>query len=73
MAAVYHLGTSSIGYFRFHGLTGGHRYNYSDEELAQWAETIKQVKAEECYVYFNNDYRAYAVGNCRKLAGLLKS
>lgn len=65
--------TSSIGYFRFHGLTGGHRYNYSDEELAQWAETIKKVKAEDCYVYFNNDYQAYAVSNCQKLAGLLKS
>jgi uncharacterized protein YecE (DUF72 family) len=65
--------TSPVAYFRFHGLTGGHRYNYTDEELAQWAETIKQVKAEECYVYFNNDYQAYAVSNCQKLAGLLKS
>jgi len=64
--------TSSVAYFRFHGLTGGHRYNYSDEELAQWAETIKKVKAEESYVYFNNDYQAYAVSNCQKLAGLLK-
>jgi uncharacterized protein YecE (DUF72 family) len=65
--------TSPVAYFRFHGLTGGHRYNYTDEELAQWAETIKQVKAEECYVYFNNDYQAYAVSNCQKLAELLKS
>ena len=65
--------TSPVAYFRFHGLTGGHRYNYTGEELAQWAETIKQVKAEECYVYFNNDYQAYAVSNCQKLAELLKS
>ena len=64
--------TSPVAYFRFHGLTGGHRYNYADEELTQWAETIKAVKAEECYVYFNNDYQAYAVSNCQKLTGLLK-
>jgi uncharacterized protein YecE (DUF72 family) len=63
--------TSPIAYFRFHGLTGGHRYNYSDDELAHWAETIKKVKAEECYIYFNNDHQAYAVSNCQKLAELL--
>jgi uncharacterized protein YecE (DUF72 family) len=65
--------TSTVAYFRFHGLTGGYRYEYSDQELARWAETIRQVKAEECYVYFNNDYQAYAVANCQKLAGFLKS
>jgi uncharacterized protein YecE (DUF72 family) len=65
--------TSPVAYFRFHGLTGGHRYNYADEELAQWAETIKAAKAEECYIYFNNDYQAYAVTNSQKLAELLKS
>ena len=64
--------TCDIAYFRFHGLTGGHRYNYTDEELGRWAETIQTAKAEECYVYFNNDYQAYAVANCQKLAGLLK-
>jgi uncharacterized protein YecE (DUF72 family) len=64
--------TSPVAYFRFHGLTGGHRYDYTDEELAQWAEIIKKVKAEECYVYFNNDYQAYAVSNCQKMGGLLK-
>jgi uncharacterized protein YecE (DUF72 family) len=64
--------TSPVAYFRFHGLTGGHRYNYADEELVQWAETIRAAKAEECYIYFNNDYQAYAVANCQKLAGLLK-
>lgn len=65
--------TSSVAYFRFHGLTGGYRYNYPDEELAQWAETIRKVKAEECFVYFNNDYQAFAVSNCRKLSSFLRS
>ncbi len=65
--------TSSTAYFRFHGLTGGYRYNYSDDELREWAEAIKSTRAAECYVYFNNDYQAYAVNNCLKLAELLKS
>ncbi len=65
--------TSGLAYFRFHGLTGGYRHRYSDEELAHWAETISRVKAEERFVYFNNDYQAHAVDNCLKLAELLKA
>jgi uncharacterized protein YecE (DUF72 family) len=64
--------TSPTAYFRFHGLTGGYRYNYNDEELEEWAETIKSAQAEECYVYFNNDYQAYAVSNGLKLGELLR-
>lgn len=67
------MGSSNAAYFRFHGLTGGHRHKYSDEELSQWAEKIGRVKAEECFVYFNNDYQAYAIDNCLKLADLLGS
>jgi uncharacterized protein YecE (DUF72 family) len=65
--------TSDAAYFRFHGLTGGYRYNYSDEELAEWAGVIKRVKASECYVYFNNDYQAFAVKNCLRLGELIKA
>jgi uncharacterized protein YecE (DUF72 family) len=64
--------SADVAYFRFHGLTGGHRHKYSDEELARWAERISRAKADECFVYFNNDYQAYAVDNCLKLAELLK-
>ena len=65
--------TTETCYFRFHGLTGGYRYSYSEEELAKWAEAIKKTKAEESYVYFNNDYKAYAVQNCQMLKRLLGS
>jgi uncharacterized protein YecE (DUF72 family) len=65
--------TSPVAYFRFHGLAGGYRYNYSDEELQAWARTIKAVKAEDCYIYFNNDYQAHAVRNALKLAEYLQS
>ncbi len=64
--------TAETAYFRFHGITGGYRYCYTDEELKRWADTIKNTPANECYVYFNNDYNAYAVSNCHTLSNFLK-
>lgn len=64
--------TAETCYFRFHGLTGGYRYSYSEEDLKDWAEAIKKTKAKECYVYFNNDYNAHAVYNCKTLGKLLQ-
>jgi len=63
--------TTETCYFRFHGLTGGYRYCYTDEELKEWAKAIKKTKAKECYIYFNNDYQAYAVANSKKLGEFL--
>ena len=63
--------TSNLAYFRFHGLTGGYRYRYSDDELKRWAEIMTPLEVEEAYIYFNNDYRAQAVFNARKLRELL--
>ena len=63
--------TSETAYFRFHGLTGGFRYRYSDDELKKWAKVISQSTARECFVYFNNDYQAHAVFNALKLRELL--
>ncbi len=65
--------TAETCYFRFHGLTGGYRYSYSEEELRNWAESIKKTSAEECFVYFNNDYHAHAVSDCKALGQLLKA
>ncbi|MGD2296000.1 MAG: DUF72 domain-containing protein, partial [Candidatus Aminicenantes bacterium] len=55
------VNTAETAYFRFHGLTGGFRYNYSDRELQTWADLIQKTAAKELYVYFNNDYQAQAV------------
>lgn len=66
------LETADIAYVRFHGLTGGHRYEYSDQELEEWASEIRKLSSKDCYIYFNNDYKAYAVANCWHLAALLK-
>jgi len=65
------VNTAETAYFRFHGLTGGYTYSYSEEELKSWAETIKKINVKECFAYFNNDYHAHAVENCKKLEGFL--
>jgi uncharacterized protein YecE (DUF72 family) len=64
--------TADTAYFRFHGLTGEHRHNYADDELKEWAEAIKTVQAKECFIYFNNDYQAYAVENAKALENMLR-
>ena len=64
--------TADTAYVRFHGLAGEHRYEYSDQELREWASEIKKLRSGDCYIYFNNDYKAYAVANCRRLAALLQ-
>jgi uncharacterized protein YecE (DUF72 family) len=63
--------TADTAYFRFHGLTGGYRHNYSEAELREWAEVIRSIDASEVFAYFNNDYQAYAVQNARRLHELL--
>ncbi len=64
--------TADFLYVRFHGRKGGHRYDYSEEELKRWAKKLKGVPAKEVYAYFNNDYNAYAPHNCLKLTELLE-
>jgi uncharacterized protein YecE (DUF72 family) len=65
--------TSEISYYRFHGRIGWYKYNYSEEELEDWSEAIKKTKAKECYAYFNNDYQAHAIWNCKRLSELLST
>lgn len=64
--------TAETAYFRFHGLTGGYRYKYSEEEIKEWAEAMTAIKAKEVYIYFNNDYQAHAVFNCQSLRHFLQ-
>ncbi len=64
--------TSDTAYFRFHGLTGGYRHNYSDDELRHWAGVIRSTGGTGTFVYFNNDYQAFAVQNAVRLRELLE-
>ncbi len=64
--------TSPTAYFRFHGLTGGYRHDYSEEELRHWAGVIREAGAAETFAYFNNDYQAHAPANARRLREILE-
>jgi len=58
-------------YLRFHGKDEWYRYRYNDRELGEWATKLNNSGAVISYVYFNNDYKAYAVDNCIKMKELL--
>lgn len=69
------VATTDFVYVRFHGL-GERLYNYlySDEELAPWAERVREQLrgcAREAYAFFNNDWHANAVTNGRRFRELL--
>jgi len=64
--------TSPVAYLRFHGKDEWYNYDYSDRELKLWAEKIKELNPKYFYAYFNNDWYANAVKNCKTLAELMK-
>ncbi len=61
--------TTETAYFRFHGQK--YLSNYSDEELKNYAQKIKELDCKKIYCYFNNDINAYAPNNAKKLLNLL--
>ena len=65
--------TGPIVYVRFHGSASLYAGRYTQEELAQWAETIRGFLAtgRDVYAYFNNDAFGHAVINARELRALL--
>jgi uncharacterized protein YecE (DUF72 family) len=65
--------TTDWTFVRFHYGSRGRRGNYSDRELAEWAERIGEWrKRVEVFAYFNNDWNGYAVRNGRALERLLQ-
>jgi len=64
--------TREIVYVRFHGKQRWYGSNYSDKELKEWSEKIKNSKAKIAFCYFNNDFNAYAVYNALKLKEFLE-
>ncbi|WP_457628530.1 DUF72 domain-containing protein [Persephonella sp.] len=56
-------------YIRFHGREKWYRYNYSREELMEWAR--KARSAELLYAYFNNDFDAHAPDNAALFRSLI--
>lgn len=51
---------------RFHHGHRGHRGNYSRSELDEWAERVRDWRSRvEVFLYFNNDWKGFAVENGR--------
>lgn len=64
--------TAKDVYIRFHGKKSWYGSNYNKGELKEYARKIKRLKARNNWVYFNNDYHAYAVKNCLELKKMLE-
>jgi uncharacterized protein YecE (DUF72 family) len=81
---TYHLGTSGWSYpgwrERFYpaGLSSKDWLEFYASTLSPDYRNVIEFRHEswyedrDCYIYFNNDYKAYAVANCRRLAALLE-
>ena len=56
-------------YFRFHGAKRMIYYDYSNDELEQWADIIQEAmdKVKRIYIYFNNDPQCNAPKNAKSL------
>jgi len=65
--------TADFAYVRFHHGHRGRRGNYSDSELAEWAQRIADWGHDvDVYAYFNNDWEIFAPRNARKLRRLVE-
>ena len=64
------ISTSDFAYIRMH--SGGPEGCYPDDSLAWWADRAREfLQTMDLCVYFNNDYKGYAVQNARRLKDLL--
>ncbi len=65
--------TKDFLYVRFHGKGRDlYRYDYSRNELQDWAKALKpHIKKRLLYAFFNNDYEANAVKNATTLKEIL--
>ena len=58
-------------YIRFHGKERWYRHDYTKAELTDWKERVVASGAKRVWIYFNNDFGAYAPKNARTLRNLL--
>jgi uncharacterized protein YecE (DUF72 family) len=67
--------TTGWGFVRFHFGARGRRGNYSESELREIAGRLRALApgGEEVFVYFNNDWEAFAVRNALRLRRLLET
>jgi uncharacterized protein YecE (DUF72 family) len=67
-----HVLTADWTFIRFHYGSRGRNGNYSERELEEWAQRIAAWRREgDVFVYFNNDWNAYAIRNALALRKLV--
>ena len=74
--------TSDFIYLRFHGEDSLYSSDYSDKDLKEWAEFIKEFSAfggsasggkdKDIFAFFNNDASGYAIKNALRFKELLE-
>ena len=65
--------TTGWGFLRLHYGHRGRRGNYSDTELRELAQRVTALAEDaDMYVYFNNDWEAFAVRNALRLRELVR-
>jgi uncharacterized protein YecE (DUF72 family) len=67
--------TSDFVYVRLHGSSALYASDYTDEELAAWADRIETWTRDgrDVYVYFDNDAKVHAPYNAMQLQDLVDS
>ncbi len=67
--------TADIAYIRMHGPDKLFASKYTSEQLAEWADYIKQIskQVKRIYVYFNNDFYGYAIEDAKELASTIEN
>jgi uncharacterized protein YecE (DUF72 family) len=63
--------TADFIYIRLHGSQKLYASKYTEKELKNWAKKIKAWN-RDTFIYFDNDFEAYAVANARRLKEMLK-
>lgn len=65
--------TTDFLYLRFHGLGEElYRYDYSEEELQEWADRVApHLAGRTLYAFFNNDFDAHAPENAETFREML--
>ena len=64
--------TTDWTYLRFHYGRRGHRGNYSERELREWAARVRgMTESAEVFAYFNNDWEVFAPRNAERLRTLV--
>lgn len=67
--------TARTAYLRLHGRSRWYSHQYSSEELLEivsWVREVLRAGVLEIYIFFNNDFHAYAPRNAQELKELLR-